>query len=567
MNENCEVTLLKESFGVKTPYSLNYRAKQLPGRTWNKSIKLWEVPLTVAAAKAIDETFSAHEISGVARQKIEDLKQSITLKKEYPFPAWYPWRVQPMSHQKAALDFGYGLNNLALFHEMGAGKTFTTIALACARAMENKIDAVIVICPTPIKFVWQEEIDKYSVIPTTTHVLSAGAAATRKFNQFVWSDHESGLPILIAGVESLSTGKAYDKIIEFRSRFKSVMLAVDESSRIKNDRATRTERVIAIGDLCRYRVIMTGSPVTQGIHDLYAQFRALDWKIIGIKTFIGFRNRYCIMGGFENRQIVGYDRTGELFDLLRPYIHKVKKKDVMDLPDKVYEKRVVAPTKEQKQAIKDLSETMRTEVMGEVLEVEGALDRMCRYQQIVGGNYPYKDEEGNWKTSPMKDSPKLDELLNIVEETDAKIIIWARYTPEIRSIQEALNSAYPGSAVTFYGGTVDRTASVQAFRQDPSVRFFVTNQQTGGMGLTLNESTVVVYYSNTFSYEHRIQSEDRNHRKGQTNKVTYIDLLMSVKIDRMVFNALTKKADMANFVDQGISAKELVSMGDEINEW
>jgi SNF2 family DNA or RNA helicase len=305
----------------------------------------------------------------------------------------------------------------------------------------------------------------------------------------------------------------------------------------------------------RYKTILTGTPVTQGMQDLYSQMYFLDPNIIGSKSYFTFKARYCVMGGFEGRQIIGYTNQEELLDKIAPHSIMIKKTEMMDLPDKTYEKLYVDPTKDQKKALKELGDPfeMATVVDDKMLEVETILERMTRYQQIVGGHFPFDQVDGTHGIMPFPGkNPKAEALVEFIEDLpqETKVIIWARFVPEIDLIADAL--APLGGVVTYTGATPadDRKRILQQFQEDPHTRFFVSNPSMGGIGITLTAASVAVYYSNTFSLEDRLQSEGRNHRKGQVNKVTYVDIIMNHDIDQAIVTALHKKQSIADYVDE-----------------
>ena len=472
----------------------------------------------------------------------------------------YPTDVKPMEHQTSAMRKAWNKREFALFMEMGTGKTFTTLALAGHRFDHHQIDAVLIICPTSIKPVWEWE-QKMSPVPTITHVHSAGKANAIKTEAFIGLECEQ-LKYLVVGVEALSSGVAAE-LAHAYVKAHNCLVVVDESSRIKNANASRTKKAIKMGDSASYRMILTGTPITQGIIDLYGQFRFLEADIIGLKSFFVFKSMYCIMGGFQGRKILGYQNTDTLMNKIAPYIYQVKKEECLDLPPKVYTSLVVAPTKEQIQALKNLKDFFEHEQDGEVLTASTVLERMTRYQQILGGNFPFTNlETEKYETKPIAGkNPKLSALLEHVEEQDdnTKIIIWARFRPEIAVISASLKEKYGEDSVIEYHGGIgeaDRKASIPIFQDGNSPqRFFIANQQSAGMGITLTRATLVYYYSNSFSLEDRMQSEDRCHRKGQEHKVTYVDIWCSNPADTMIGKALHSKKDLATLVDEELQKR------------
>jgi SNF2 family DNA or RNA helicase len=472
----------------------------------------------------------------------------------------HPYKFPPMGHQVVALKRAWKKPHFALFHEMGTGKTFTTINLAAGRFLKDQIDSLVVICPTPIKLVWELELEKMCPVPYEVLTVQAGQASKEKLLYF--TEHKTdALKVVIVGVEALSQGNAFTVVRNF-AKLNRPMAVCDESSKLKNAKTNRTKNAAAIARECLYRIILTGTPITQGMEDLFGQFQFLHPKIIGMRSYFQFRNMYCVMGGFEGKQVLGYQNTDALMKKVSPYIDIVKKDEVLDLPPKLFERIGVEPTKQQLKLIADLKHEFMANQDDKELMTRTVLERLTRFQQIIGGNFPFNEEEGGYSTEPIQGpNPKIDAVMDLLEDLplDTKVIIWARFIPEIELIRDRLRAKFGDqSTVTFYGkdGDDERKTSVHNF-QVGDARFMVSNPSLGGMGQTWTAATVVIYYSNSFSYEDRMQSEDRAHRKGQEHPVTYIDIEVNHPYDRMILAAVKRKGGIAKFVEESIYANQL----------
>ena len=205
----------------------------------------------------------------------------------------------PMEHQTEGLRQAWKSPEFAWFWEMGTGKTFATIQLAVARYNTAKIEALIVICPTQIKLVRESELEKRAGVDYKAHVHGAGPKKKKKLEQFI-DESVDCLKVLVVGVESLSQGNSWKLYVDFAMAHK-VMTVADESSRLKNAQATRTKRAITVAEHSEFRLCLTGTPITQGLHDLFGQFMFLNPKIVGLRNFTQFKARYCLMGGFEGK--------------------------------------------------------------------------------------------------------------------------------------------------------------------------------------------------------------------------------------------------------------------------
>ena len=339
-----------------------------------------------------------------------------------------------------------------------------------------------------------------------------------------------------------SGGKAVKDLIAFH---KSRMCAiVDEATTIKNRQAKRTKRIIQLCRPITYKRILTGSPITKSPLDLFSQCEFLNSSLLGYDNYYVFRARYSVMKQIQTNgrhvQIpIYYQNLDELENKLKKFSYRVRKKDCLDLPDKIYQKRYVDLSTEQKKFYNDLKQYARTIIEDNNVSYNNKLTEIIKLQQVCNGHIVTNSGE----KKIIKDS-KLDELMNILDETDGKIIIWARFVHNIESIIKKIKETYgSNSVVAIYGSvSVDqRTENVNKFQKDDKVRFFVGNPVTGGYGLNLTKANTVIYYNNSFDLEVRVQSEDRAHRLGQKKSVTYIDIIARGTIDEFVIKALNNK--------------------------
>jgi len=533
-----------------------WRLSSAPSVEYDKKLQVWLMPILPNVA-FLRSNFTRKEFTPRA---IATIRQAISrADPEAKYPGFK--LACTMKHQSDALDLAHDKKAFFFAHAMGTGKTLTVLTLSSFLASSKGMEGLLVLCPATIRTdVWLEQVvewmpalmEGYENLAYSTMVMDGNYGAVTK-----WMNKEHDGPtlrILIASIQSMSStrGRPMEVAKEFLQRFRCGMV-VDESSWIKNYQTKRTKNITILSKSAHWKWCGTGTKITQGIHDLYSQFAFLDPAIIGHKSFYTFRNRYCRMGGFENRTIIGYDNVQELLDLIKPYVHVVRKEDANDLPPKTYQIRTVSASKEQKDLYQQLKDYMEAISGDGILTTKTVLERFLRYQQIAGGHLPYMDEFGEWHIKPI-DNPKLEELMSILGDTDEKVIIWARFVPEIQDIERTLAKEYgPESVVTYYGETDDRSDSKSKF-QNGNARFIVANQQTGSMGLTLTAATLAIYFSNSFSYQDRVQSEDRCHRTGQKHPVTYIDILSDLPIDRYIRHALEKKQDMATFVADNLRA-------------
>ena len=254
-------------------------------------------------------------------------------------------------------------------------------------------------------------------------------------------------------------------------------------------------------------------------------------------------------GGRSFKQVIGYKRLDELNELLKAFSSRVLKKDCLDLPDKIYITRTIELTPEQRKTYEELKKYAITDLYNEEkqkqqVSVTSVLTKMLRLHQIACG-FTTTDEEENIELK----SKRIEELMSILEEVEGKAVIWANYRYDIKRIIDEIRKTYGDNSVgSYFGDTsdADRAKNLKNFQDlDSPMRFIVGNTQTAGYGINLTAASTVVYYSNNFDLEKRLQSEDRAHRIGQVNKVTYIDIICKDTVDEKIVKSLLAKQSIA----------------------
>ena len=475
------------------------------------------------------------------------------------------YKLKPFDHQIDALEFGWDRPEFGLFMEMGTGKSKVLIDNMGMLYLDGQIDFALVIAPKGVYRNWvAKEIPEHMSDDIPHRVIRWVSGPNKKQKEEMRSvqDKFEGLTIFVMNVESYSSLKG-QKAGQWMARALGArgMIAIDESTTIKNHKAKRTKSLMKIAAGFKYRRLLTGSPVTKSPMDIYSQCEFLRPGLLGFESYYAFQGRYAVvqrrtMGAAAFQQIVGFRNLDELTERIDMFSFRVLKKDCLDLPDKIYTARYVGMTTQQF----EMYEQIRRHAMvlldsGEMSTAPAVITQMLRLQQIMSGHL--KTDEGDMLYFPSK---RMDALEEIVNEHDGKAIIWSRFRYDIIQITEMLNKKFgEGCAVSYFGDTSDddRAAAVVNF-QNPNhpLKFFVGNPATAGYGLTLTEANLVVYYANDFNLETRIQSEDRAHRIGQKNNVTYIDLICEGSIDERIVKALRTKID--------IGAKVL---GEDAREW
>ena len=467
----------------------------------------------------------------------------------------YKFKTKPYDHQLKVFNQSKDSENFALFMEMGTGKTKVAIDTIGYLYQTKKIDAAFIIAPKGVYDNWvQKEIPQHLPNEIPSIVLrwqpNITQAYKKEFMDFV--EATGHLKLFVMNIEALSTEKGSETAKWLFRKYPSSMMVVDESTTIKNRKAMRTRNVSSLGQLCRYKRILTGSPVTKSPMDLYSQIGFLSDKLLGFTSYYAFQGRYAVvkrrtMGHRSFQEIAGYQRLDELNEKIEEFSSRVLKKDCLDLPDKIFVRRNVALTDEQKKHYCEMKKLALTLFQDGMLSTTSSvLTQIMRLQQICCGFIKDDDE-----TIRSINSNRITELIDILDETSGKVIIWASFVHDITAIRDALAKEYGEEAVvTYYGETPqeERQQIVKNFQEDETTRFFIGQPRTGGFGLTLHAASTVIYYSNSYDLEIRLQSEDRAHRIGQKNNVTYIDLVSPGTIDEKIINALRDKINIAGQV-------------------
>ena len=474
----------------------------------------------------------------------------------------YKFKTKPYAHQLTALEKSWNKENFAYFMEMGTGKTKVLIDNLAMLYDKGKIDGALIIAPKGVVKTWYEqELPTHlpDHIENVSVLWQPNITKTQQEKLDSLFEIDSALHILVMNVEALSTDKGVKFATKFINSHKTLM-AIDESTTIKTPTARRTKNIIKMGVNAKYKRIMTGSPITKNPLDLYTQCEFLDPWLLDFSSYYAFRNRYAEMKtmhvhGRSIQVVDKFQNLGELSDTVKQFSYRVLKEDCLDLPPKVFIKRHIALTADQQRIYKQMKDQALAVLNGKVTTTMTVLTQLMRLHQITCG-YVTADDG----TVQAVESNRLNELMSILEDTDGKVIIWANYQMSVSDIMKALTKKYgANSFVHYYGLTPqeDRQDNIRKFQNDPECRFIIGTPQTGGYGITLTQANTVIYYSNGYDLEKRLQSEDRAHRIGQKKTVTYIDLICEDTIDEKIVKALRDKINIASEV-MGEELKDLI---------
>ena len=476
----------------------------------------------------------------------------------------YKFKTKPYDHQKLALEKSWAEKTYALFMEMGTGKSKVLVDNIAILYDTAAIRGALIVAPKGVYKNWYDIEIPVHLPDHVKHSKVLWEPTSSKKKQLELDtlfDGKPELKVLIMNVEAFSTPKGLQFAKKYLSLFNGrALFGIDESTTIKNPTAKRTKSILQLGNLATYRRILTGSPVTKSPLDLYTQCMFLDKKHLGLDSYYSYRARYAHMvkrnfGGRQVQIIDSYRRLDELAGKLDHFSYRVLKEDCLDLPPKVFTTRIVELSTEQKEQYVMMKQAAIAEHKGKLMSSATALTTLLRLHQITCGTF--KADDGT--VTPIKNN-RITALMDCLAEIEGKAIIWATYREDLKNIVTALKKAYGEASTVEYHGGVDATLRQDNIAQFQDVkgpaRFFVGNAQTGGYGITLTAANTVIYYSNNYDLEKRLQSEDRAHRIGQTGSVTYVDLVAEKTIDERIIKSLKDKVNIANEI-----------MGEDIKDW
>lgn len=534
------------------------RLKNISGLRWNRTTRCMVGPVSLNLLDGLARYYKLPADMETKRQRLGKTRREIDAERlvEDPAPLLpYPVKANLYKHQIrganmalrafGALDAKTPGGGFGELFEMGCGKTLTTIAVAGALYNLGKIDRVLVVAPTSVCSVWPHDLNQFATFPWEARVLLGDKKKRLKALNELENWPFKALRIAVINYESTHR----EGIFEALAAYKPDLIVCDESQRIKNPSAAQSKALHKLGDAAPFRMILSGTPVQNNAVDLYSQYRFLDPAVYGA-NFYAFKNRYCIMGGYGQHQIVGYRNMDELVEKEHSVAYRVTKEECLDLPQQTFINRCVQFTDAEQAIYEQLRKSSFLELeTGENVTATTILTMYLRLMQLTGG-FLTADES----TRPKQvNTAKLDALADIVDDyvVDAgkKLVIFARFRAEIAAIENLLRlrKIQYGS---IYGDVLmeERGKIVEDFQTNPDTKVFVAQIQTAGLGITLHAASTAVFYSYDYNYANYAQALARIHRIGQRLPVTYIHLVVDGSIDEKILAALENKEDMAKTV-------------------
>lgn len=564
------------------------KVRSMPQRRWNKNKKQWEFNPSLANIEYVQKWFPEAEWENSAEEFLESanlrrMKREEAGKKknennfDFSILNGTPFKLNPLDHQKKALLLGRDMPYFAYLMDQGTGKTKVVLDDAAYNWRQGNIDGLVVFAPNSVKSNWVDPEDTYSLTnnPDDMDEVTKHMAPDVPYNKGAWVSSpnkrekelykefknnwmkENLLHILVVNIEALHVERVYTEVVDFVLKH-NCMIVVDESTKIKNRTAKRTKCAIKLRKNCELARIMSGTPLIKSPLDAFAQFMFLDEDILGFTNYYSFQHHFAQMGGFNGLQVLYYKNLDELKEKIDPISFRVLKSECLKLPPQVYLKRRVELTRTQADAYSNMRDLMIVDLeeYGHDGNISASivLTQLLRLQQITGGYLPQLDEAGEpigsiELVSPEK-NPKFKEVLNIIDESgDQKVIIWCRFRQEIAGICKLLSKKNI-SYIEFHGGIspTERRENRKKFFSDPSIKCTVGNQAAGGLGIDeFKAASIVIYVSNSYNTEDRIQSEDRAHRIGSEvhNLITYHDIIAKSTVDGKIISCLRSNRDIS----------------------
>jgi SNF2 family DNA or RNA helicase len=545
------LTFKDGKFVLKTAFSFKDQAKSIPTRRWDTEGKAWTyLPVADAATGLLafvsdGSIVTTDDVKAVLNGVLESQdrfdagKTAVaSIKQNGVADVDVPLKAKLFDHQKKAFAIATSLDSAALLMEQGTGKTFAAIATAGKRFQDGEVKKLLVVCPSSIMHVWRAEFQKFADFPTDVKLV-VGSSKKRVEILKNWQATPGTLDVAIINYESV--WRVQEAVVGWAPD----MVICDESQKLKNKDAKQTKGMFAIGDRVKYKLILTGTPVTQSPMDFFGQYRFLDSRVFG-KNFYKFRDAYAIMGGYMHKVIEGYRNVDDLTDKAHSIAYRVTKADALDLPAEMDQMVYACLEPEARTHYRAMEKEMKTVIADKKADAQIILTQLLRLQQITGGFLKMTDG-----TFGLASKAKLNALSDLLESypQGKKIVIFANFHAEIDAIEQTVRES--GRVVEKYTGetTVDeRARMVEDFQGKATPEVLVIQSQTGGRGITLTAADTIIFYSLNYSLENYDQTKARIHRIGQTMPVTYVHILAKDTIDEGVLSALRKKRNVADLV-------------------
>jgi SNF2 family DNA or RNA helicase len=541
-----QITLGNNAIQLHCHYEDREIAKTVPGHKWNKADRAWEYPIRPETYTKLVEMFPGVRVDRQVIAAVTQVYEREAAVAQAKVQGWegvepvepMPIKSKPFQHQVLGFNLGLKIPNLGLLFEQGCGKTLTAIAVSGRRFLNGEIERLLVVAPSAVVPVWAGEGGEFASHADFPCDVRALEGPVEKRVALLESWHRDSNRLQVAVINYEATWRMEEAL----KSWKPDMIILDESQRIKTPGAQQSKAMHRLGKAAKYRMILTGTPVTQAPTDFFSQFKFLDQSIFG-NSFYAFRDRYCTMGGFGGHQVLGYKNLEELTKKAHSISYRVTKAEALDLPEfidqtlycKLEPKAASIYNQLLKESVAELSADAK-------LTVLNVLSKLLRLSQIAGG-YVEGQQVSKAKLN------LLDETLSDLMDAGKKVVVFVRFLDEIAAIRKMLeDKKIEHSWIAGEVKQSSRGEEVSRFQTDPKCKVFIAQIQTAGLGITLHAADTAIFYSLDFSFANYDQCRARIHRIGQRNICTYIHLIAQGTVDEKVVKALQKKRDVATEV-------------------
>jgi SNF2 family DNA or RNA helicase len=541
----------------------------LPGATRNAHRGWWELSLTTETLRAVRRALACSQQTmrnacspvllrwAMAAAKTE--KQTTALHAQLA-AGWrlpFPWvdgsgeGRRPFAHQEVMAAVAATLDGCAFVCEMGTAKTRPAVEVQRHKIEAGFLDLHLVVCPKNVMPTWERQIARWAAGSPLRVELLDGKVTARAERLERLTEADRGL-VLVLNYDVLAD--LLPALGRLAQRLR-VGVVFDEMHRLKNPNAQVTRAAMKLVTVMAWRVGMTGTPMLNGLQDIWSQWYLVDYGVTFGANFVQYRREFLVDDPYTMKLRPRDDEAlHEVGMRMRKRGLRYTKAECLDLPPKLYETLSVEMTPVQRKAYRDMAEELLAVIEeaerdggGAVTTATTELVKNLRLSQITSG---FVVEADTQRVVPFERNPKLDAVEELVAENVAQqqVIVWARYRQDVAQLMARLQ---PYGAVVVQGGqsVAERRAAEEAF-QSGRARVLVANPGAGGEGMDLWQASLAVYYSQSYHLGHRLQSEDRCHRAGSERheKVTYVDVVCRGTVDEIIAAALAGKKGMAEVV-------------------
>jgi len=528
-----QIHAFDDHIAVRCPYVLRERCQSVTGGKWDKKNKRWTYPRSHATVRDLALSFDGCSVTfnDEFRHMLDECKRQdrLALNKEAKDLPDVPSKTDAWLHQRRAFWSLHSHTGSMLAMDMGTGKS--KVAVDLVNHWESQV--VVVLTPLSCVGVWSREFSTHSlrtfrVFTPTKRLIKDRFKEIKNFYEICLARKDKF--VIVLNHESCWRNPIADFLISITPD----ALIVDESHRAKAPKGSFSKYLAKLGPHCKRRLALTGTPMPHSPLDIFAQYRFIDPGVYGT-SYTKFRYKYAVHGGFEGKQVVGYQNTDELTDRFKRISFRVKIRDALqNLPEEVHFERRFNLTEETMRVYKDLEKDFYARVDDGEVTADNALVRLLRLQQVTNG-FVNNDDGGLSRISHEKE----DALYDLLEDLDVKepVVAFARFREDLSTLQKVAETTDRA-----YGEISGQRKDLTSEATMPDwVDFMGTQIQSGGVGIDLTRSAFGVYYSIGFNLGDFIQSIRRLARHGQNRGTRFARLIANDTIDEVAYKAMDNR--------------------------